>query len=632
MTISIARSAFVVKGGQQVSLSQVFGVTASSANPAYLVVSGLDRNEYTATATGATGTLSGNGATDAFAAGSGDFRDAGIVFTYNAATGQYVNSTYGSLSTLEYTVSASANDLTSLSVYGFNSASLANAYATNPAALMQLAAMGDASYIGSADFSTESSASAPTQATPDSIVSAADSMVGAAWNEEGCWVLASTIATKAGAALPVTSTVVGLPGAASGEWFVAYDGPVSASGNWESQVHAGEVVSFETGSGGGHIVTVVAGSGSSAEIVDNVQYVGSNGQTLNPANDGSASDVLISAPHLFSQELSGVSASNVVVYELDTPVVTADAASATLGLRATDPLSALFTAADPKGTGIAAYQVYETNAADSITVGGVTSAPTSAATADTAASLGAITLDASNTAGTDTLEVRAYNGSYWGDWTSETVDVSGQSAPVLALQTAAQSWTAGQAVSLNLKGVFNDPQGQALSLAVTQSNGSALPSGLTFNAATDVLSGTAPLTLGTLGLQVTATDTGGLSTSEVFQATIKPAAIPAPVLAQQTAAQVWRDGSYVSLTLPSGTFTDAGNALSYSAYEISGPNVTGWLGFNPGSDTLSGFVPARESGTVGLEVVATNSAGRSATDAFTVRFAAVGALVPSQYV
>ena len=72
-------------------------------NPTYLVVSLLDRNEYTAKSNGDTGTLSGNGQTVGFDYLWGDNETTGIVFTDDASTGQYTNATYGDLSNLVYT-------------------------------------------------------------------------------------------------------------------------------------------------------------------------------------------------------------------------------------------------------------------------------------------------------------------------------------------------------------------------------------------------------------------------------------------------------------------------------------------------------------------------------------------------
>src|SRR5271157_1231586 len=144
-----------------------------------------------------------------------------------------------------------------------------------------------------------------------SYAAVADRFVGQAWNMYGCWVLASTIAAEAGASLPVQSTAIGVPGQSNGEWIVAFNGPAGQSGNWQSMVTAGEIVVIGTPGGGGHITTCVSGSGSSAELVDNITYINGSGQIQNPANDGSSSDVLVAAPHLASQEWAGVQASSV---------------------------------------------------------------------------------------------------------------------------------------------------------------------------------------------------------------------------------------------------------------------------------------------------------------------------------
>ena len=87
-----------------------------------------------------------------------------------------------------------------------------------------------------------------------------------------------------------------------------------------------------------------------------------------------------------------------------------------------------------------------------------------------------------------------------------------------------QSWTAGSQVVLSLPaGTFTDPQGQALSLRATQSNGAALPAWLTFNPATATFLGTAPAAAQALFVRVTATDASGLSATDMFTASIHAA-------------------------------------------------------------------------------------------------------------
>jgi len=731
MSVAVTKSSDVVSAAAPISLSQLFGVTASSSNPAYLVLSGLDRNEYTAGATGATGTLSGNGNTDAFSSIGSDGRGVGIVFTYQASTGQYYNSTYGYLNQITYTASSSLNDVTNLSLFGTGNLSLATQYANNPYAMMQMDPSG---YIGSATIATQPGfpGTVPSQATPGSIAAVAETFVGKAWNMNGCWVLASTIAADAGTSLPVQSTAIGQAGQANGEWIVAYNGPAGQSANWQSMVTAGEIVVIGTSGGGGHITTCVSGSGSTAMLVDNVTYVNSAGQVQNLAKDGSSSDILVATPHLASQEWSGVAASSVVIYELDTPIVADLVSSASLASGKTCSLSSLFSAKDPGTRAITGYQVYDTAASDTLLVNGSAASAHTAASAVTAGSLSSVLLDAGVTACTDTVDVRAFNGSYWGDWQTISVSVSAAApapapapaptikAPVLAAQTPNQTWLQGSRVSFTVptatfadpqgqklaysakqasgqalpswltfnaatdtfsgavpsvmqtlslavtatdtsglsvsetfqasvpaappvaarqtasqtvsggqafsmaipSGTFTDPQGQALNFTATQSNGQALPSWLKFNGATDTFSGTAPITQQSLGIKLTATDTSGLSASESFSLGVTQ---PAPVLAIQTPNQTWTESQQMSFIMPANTFSDGNSGpMTYTAWQVSGPNVTSWLFFNAQNDTFSGKVPASVSGPVGIEVIATNASHMSASDSFSVAFAAPG--------
>ncbi len=187
MSVVETEDAFVVPAAGQISLGQIFSTTASSANPTYLVLTGLDRNEYTAGATRATGSLSGNGETARFGALGGDARSLGLVFTYDASTGRYYNATYGYLDQMTYTASGSLDDLTELSLFGFSDLSHASAWGSDPYALMS---WDSPDYLGSVAVATQPSFSGavPAQATPDSIASIAATFVGDAWNMDGCWV------------------------------------------------------------------------------------------------------------------------------------------------------------------------------------------------------------------------------------------------------------------------------------------------------------------------------------------------------------------------------------------------------------------------------------------------------------
>jgi hypothetical protein len=186
--------------------------------------------------------------------------------------------------------------------------------------------------------------------------------------------------------------------------------------------------------------------------------------------------------------------------------------------------------------------------------------------------------------------------------------------PRLVQQTPGQTWTQGSHVSLALgTGVFTEASGTTLTYAAAQANGQALPSWLSFNAATMTFSGTVPGGMQTLSLKVTATDTGGLSGSEIFQAAV-PAA--APTLAHQTAAQTWTEGAPVAFILPSSTFADPnGEALSYTATLASGQALPSWLTLNSASGTFSGKVAAT-SGPMSIKVTATDTSGLSVSETF----------------
>ena len=168
MSITENQNAIVINAAAPIGLAQMFTETASATNPAYLVLTAIDRKVYTAGATGATGTLSGNGHSLGFSNIGGDARGAGIVFTYQASSGRYYSSIYGFLDLLTYNASGSSGDVTNLSLFGTSSLSQATAYASNAYSIMQADASG---YLGSATVVTQPkfSGSVPVQATPSSI-------------------------------------------------------------------------------------------------------------------------------------------------------------------------------------------------------------------------------------------------------------------------------------------------------------------------------------------------------------------------------------------------------------------------------------------------------------------------------
>ena len=111
--------------------------------------------------------------------------------------------------------------------------------------------------------------------------------------------------------------------------------------------------------------------------------------------------------------------------------------------------------------------------------------------------------------------------------TTLTVTIHGANdAPTLAVQTGSQNAIVGSAFSLVLPAdTFTDVDaGDTLTYTATAADGSALPAWLTFNATTRTFSGTpAAANVGTLGVQVSATDLGGLAASETFNLAVTTA-------------------------------------------------------------------------------------------------------------
>ena len=276
-------------------------------------------------------------------------------------------------------------------------------------------------------------------------------------------------------------------------------------------------------------------------------------------------------------------------------------------------LSTLFTARDPAGHAITEYQAYDTLSGDAITLNGHAQNATSPLGAVTASSLSALglTSSAANTGDTDTIDIRAYNGTYWGDWQTETVTLDAL-PPVLGTHTPNQTWVQGMKVDLVLPAtLFTDPQGQALTYSIGSASNAGLPGWMNFNATTRALTGTVPAGTANFAVTVTATDTGGLSASETFNVTV-PAA--APTLTDKTGAQSWAEGSAVSLNLPSDAFTDPqGQALTYKATLANGAALPSWLHFSAATLSFSGTAPASAQ-SLQLKITATDTSGLSGSE------------------
>ncbi|PLY38669.1 hypothetical protein F164LOC_02305 [Pectobacterium carotovorum] len=197
-------------------------------------------------------------------------------------------------------------------------------------------------------------------------------------------------------------------------------------------------------------------------------------------------------------------------------------------------------------------------------------------------------------------------------------------APTIDSTVSSQSATKDAVFSFTVPvGTFVDvDNGDVLTLSATQSDGSALPSWLSFNPTTRTFSGTpANADIGNLTIRITATDSSNASVSTTFGLTVNDnnhAPVVATPLADQTIAQ---DGS-LSFSVPTGTFTDSdvGDTLTLSATLADGSALPSWLSFNPATGTFSGTPANGDVGSLSIRVTATDgsNAAASATFALTV--------------
>ena len=164
---------------------------------------------------------------------------------------------------------------------------------------------------------------------------------------------------------------------------------------------------------------------------------------------------------------------------------------------------------------------------------------------------------------------------------------------------------------------FTDPdKGDTLTYSATLSDGTALPSWLSFNAATMTFSGTPGNDNGgAISLKIIATDSSGASTATEFNLTVVNTNDP-PVVVNAISDQTTMEDAAFSFMVPANTFADVdvGDTLTYSATLADGTSLPSWLIFNPVTMTFSG-TPV-DAGKLSVKVIAMDSTGASASDVY----------------
>ena len=162
--------------------------------------------------------------------------------------------------------------------------------------------------------------------------------------------------------------------------------------------------------------------------------------------------------------------------------------------------------------------------------------------------------------------------------------------------------------------------GDSLTLSATLSDGSALPTWLSFDAITNTFSGTpANGEVGALNITVTATDGSAATASDTFSLTVNNTN-DAPTVANGITDQVANEDAAFSFVVPVDAFadTDVGDSLTLSAILGEDSALPAWLSFDALTNTFIGTPTNNEVGTLSVSVIATDNSGAAVTDTFSL--------------
>ena len=218
-------------------------------------------------------------------------------------------------------------------------------------------------------------------------------------------------------------------------------------------------------------------------------------------------------------------------------------------------------------------------------------------------------------------EVVFADGTVWREAELRSFAIQNGHAPTLQTALADQAAAEDAAFSFTIPAdTFADADAF---LGDTLTYSALAPGWLTFDPATRTFSGIpVNANVGTVSVQVTATDASGRSVSNAFYLTVANTN-DAPAVANPIADQSAQDETPFTFTVPANTFADpdAGDSLTYT----SGP-LPAWLSFDPATRTFSGTPAPQDTGTRSIQLTATDASGASATDEFVLTVAYDGVI------
>ena len=205
------------------------------------------------------------------------------------------------------------------------------------------------------------------------------------------------------------------------------------------------------------------------------------------------------------------------------------------------------------------------------------------------------------------------------DTATATVTITGvNDAPVVSSLIADATTAEDAAFTLATAGNFSDVDvGDTRTYSATLSDGNPLPSWLTINATTGVISGTpANGNVGAIAVKVTMTDGSGASANDTFNLTVTNTN-DGPTVAVAVPDKTTAEDAVFNFSVASNfADIDAGDTRTYSATLSNGNPLPSWLSFNATTGTFSGTPLNGDVGAISVKVTMTDGAGASANDTF----------------
>ncbi len=192
--------------------------------------------------------------------------------------------------------------------------------------------------------------------------------------------------------------------------------------------------------------------------------------------------------------------------------------------------------------------------------------------------------------------------------------------PVLNSQVENISTNEDEALSFAIpENQFSDEETTDLTYSASLEDGSELPAWLTFSESGITFSGTpSNEDVAQLSIQLTATDNGGLTVSDIFGLTVENTNDAPTVLTAIEDKQVNEDALISFIADDIFEDVDEGDVVTTSVSLEDGSDLPAWLSYDQTSGQFSGTPLNENVGSISIKLTGTDAAGESAEEIFSI--------------